>query len=171
MRSQRYGSKIPISELVHIEKKWYNRSMRYTSDLTDAQWEQIKEYFPTGNKSKYDKRELVNAVLYLVKTGCQWRNFPKDFPNWKAVSMFYYHAQKKGVWDKILKMLVKKTRKVQGRNEEPTYALIDSQSVKTTAASEKRGYDGGKNERTQTTYRNRYAWKSTVCLRPCCQYT
>lgn len=118
--------------------------MRYTSDLTDAQWEQIKEYFPAGNKSKYDKRELVNAVLYLVKTGCQWRNLPKDFPNWKAVSMFYYRAQKKEVWDKILKMLVKKTRTAQGRNEEPTYALIDSQSVKTTAASENRGYDGGK---------------------------
>lgn len=58
--------------------------------------------------------------------------------------MFYYRAHKKGVWDKILKMLVKKTRKAQGRNEEPTYALIDSQSVKTTAASENRGYDGGK---------------------------
>ena len=53
-------------------------------------------------------------------------------------------TQKKGVWDKILKMLVKKTRTAQGRNEEPTYALIDSQSVKTTAASENRGYDGGK---------------------------
>ena len=68
--------------------------MRYTSDLTDAQWEQIKDYFPAGNKSKYEKRKLVNAVLYLVKTGCQWRNLPKDFPNWKAVSMFYYRAQK-----------------------------------------------------------------------------
>ena len=73
--------------------------MRYTSDLTDAQWEQIKDYFPAGNKSKYEKRELVNAVLYLVKTGCQWRNLPKDFPNWKAVSMFYYRAQKKGIWE------------------------------------------------------------------------
>ena len=60
--------------------------MRYTSDLTDAQWEQIKDYFPAGNKRKYEKRELVNAVLYLVKTGCQWRNLPKDFPSWKAVS-------------------------------------------------------------------------------------
>jgi putative transposase len=45
----------------------------------------IKDYFPAGNKSKYEKRELLNAVLYLVKTGCQWRNLPKDFPNWKAV--------------------------------------------------------------------------------------
>ena len=135
--------------------------MRYTSDLTDAQWEQIKEYFPAGNKSKYDKRELVNAVLYLVKTGCQWRNLPKDFPNWKAVSMFYYRAQKKGVWDKILKMLVKKTRTAQGRNEEPTYALIDSQSVKTTAASENRGYDGGKKQKDA----------NDIFLEICCVFT
>lgn len=97
-------------------------------------------------------RELVNAVLYLVKTGCQWRNLPKDFPNWKAVSMFYYRAQQKGIWEKVLKMLVKKTRKTNGRNENLGYALIDSQSVKTTAASEKRGYDGEKNERQKKTY-------------------
>ena len=123
--------------------------MRYTSDLTDAQWEIIKDYFPVGNKSKYEKRELVNAVLYLVKTGCQWRNLPKDFPNWKAVSMFYYRAQKKGIWAGILKMLVKKTRKSNGRNENPTYALIDSQSVKTVYNSEKRGYDGGKKRKEE----------------------
>lgn len=123
--------------------------MRYTSDLTDAQWEIIKNYFPAGNKSKYEKRELVNAVLYLVKTGCQWRNLPKDFPNWKAVSMFYYRAQQKGIWDEILKMLVKKTRKANGRKENPSYALIDSQSVKTISASEKRGYDGGKKQKAE----------------------
>lgn len=139
-----------ILELVHIEKIWYNKCMRYTSDLTDAQWEQIKDYFPAGNKSKYEKRELVNAVLYLVKTGCQWRNLPKDFPNWKAVSMFYYRAQKKGIWEEILKMLVKKSRKNAGRNEEPSYALIDSQSVKTTSASENRGYDGGKKQKDES---------------------
>ncbi len=118
--------------------------MRYTSDLTDSQWELIKEYFPAGNKSKYDKREMVNAVLYLVKTGCQWRNLPSDFPKWKAVSMFYYRAQRKGIWDEVQRMLVKKTRIAQGKNESPTYALIDSQSVKSVSASENRGYDVGK---------------------------
>ncbi len=118
--------------------------MRYTSDLTDTQWEMIKEYFPAGNKIKYEKRELVNAVLYLVKTGCQWRNLPTDFPKWKAVSMFYYRAQKNGTWDEVQRMLVKKVRTQKVKNENPTYALIDSQSVKTTSASEGRGYDGGK---------------------------
>ena len=92
----------------------------------------------------------MNAVLYLVKTGCQWRNLPKDFPNRKAVSMFYYRAQKKGIWEEILKMLVKKSRKDAGRNEEPSYALIDSQSVKTTSASENRGYDGGKKQKDES---------------------
>ena len=123
--------------------------MRYTSDLTDEQWEIIKCYFLEGNKSKYEKREMVNAVLYLVKTGCQWRNLPKDFPNWKAVSMLYYCAQKKGIWNEILKILVKKTRKTNGRNEDPTYSLIDSQSVKTTPASENRGYDGVKKRKDE----------------------
>ena len=92
----------------------------------------------------------MNAVLYLVKTGCQWRNLPKDFPNWKAVSMFYYRAQKKGIWEEILKMLVKKSRKNADKNEEPSYALIDSQSVKTTSASENRGYDGGKKQKDES---------------------
>lgn len=144
--------------------------MRYTSDLTDAQWEIIKDYFPVGNKSKYEKREMVNAVLYLVKTGCQWRNLPKDFPNWKTVSMFYYRAQKKGVWDEVLKMLVSKTRKANGRKENQTYALIDSQSVKTTSASEKRDYDGGKNEKAKATHSNRYYGEYSFCLRSCSKY-
>lgn len=124
--------------------------MRYTSDLTDTQWELIKEYFPAGNKSKYEKRELVNAVLYLVKTGCQWRNLPKDFPKWKAVSMFYYRAKKNGTWDNVQRMLVKKVRAQKGKNENPTYALIDSQSVKTTSASDNRGYDGGKKQKVES---------------------
>lgn len=136
--------------LVHIEKMWYNKGMRYTSDLTDAQWELIKEYFPADNKSKYEKRELVNAVLYLVKTGCQWRNLPTDFPKWKAVSMFYYRAQKNGTWDKVQSVLVKKVRTQRGKSETPTYALINSQSVKTTSASENRGYDGGKKRKDES---------------------
>ena len=123
--------------------------MRYTSDLTDSQWEMIKDFFPVGNKSKYEKRELVNAVLYLVKTGCQWRNLPSDFSKWKAVSMFYYRAQKKGTWEEIQRMLVKKTRIEKGKNENPTYALIDSQSAKTTSASDERGYDGGKKRKEE----------------------
>lgn len=118
--------------------------MRYTSDLSDSQWELIKNFFPVGNKSKYEKRELVNAVLYLIKTGCQWRNLPSDFPKWKAVQMFYYRACKAGTWDKIQRELVKKTRITKGKNENPTYALIDSQNVKTVSGGDNHGFDGGK---------------------------
>ncbi len=123
--------------------------MRYTSDLTDGQWEIIKEFFTVGNKSKYDKRELVNGVLYIVKTGCQWRNLPKEFPHWKTVYTFFRRAKLSGLWERILKQLVKQTRINAGRNENPSYGLIDSQSVKTVYASEKRGFDGGKKRKDE----------------------
>lgn len=83
--------------------------MRYTSDMTDSQWEIIK---PILQEAKYrsleEKREQINAVFYLVKTGCQWRNLPKDFPKWKTVYSFYRRACLNGIWDIIHKVLVKK---------------------------------------------------------------
>ena len=125
--------------------------MKYTSDLTDSQWEIIKPMLKeAGYRSMDEKREQVNAVLYLVKTGCQWRNLPKDFPNWKTVYSFYRRACYNGTWDKIQRELVKKTRKAKGKNESPTYALIDSQSVKTAYGNEKRGYDGGKKRKDES---------------------
>jgi putative transposase len=121
--------------------------MGYSTDLTDRQWSMIEPIF-TSNKgqhfSKYSKRELVNAVLYLVKTGCQWRLVPNDFPPHAAVWSFYRRAVKSGKWEKAMDCLVKKTRKDAGRNPAPTYGLIDSQSAKTTSASDDRGFDGGK---------------------------
>ena len=118
--------------------------MRYMSDLTDAQWENIKDFFPVGNKSKWDKRELVNAVLYVVKSGCQWRMLPNNFPPYQTVYTFFSRARKRGVWSRVLEELVVQTRVISGRNANPSYALIDSQSVKTVYASDERGFDGGK---------------------------
>jgi putative transposase len=124
--------------------------MRYTSDMTDSQWEIIKTIL---KKEKYrnieNKREQINAVFYVVKTGCQWRSLPKDFPNWKTVYSFYRRACLNGIWIKIQKELVKKTRILSGKNENPTYALIDSQSVKTASGNENRGYDGGKKRKEE----------------------
>ena len=112
---------------------------KYETDLTDEQWEVIAPLFVNMRK-----RELVNAVLYLVKTGCQWRNLPHDFPPVFTVHSFYRRARLNGLWDKILEHLVKLTRQRAGLSEEPTQALIDSQSVKTTGAVEQKGFDAGK---------------------------
>lgn len=116
----------------------------YPTDLTDSQWKEIEPLFAHMRVRKWQKRELVNAVLYFVKTGCQWRNLPHDFPPWPTVHSFYRRARLSGLLDKILQHLVELTRINAGRNPEPSYAIIDSQSVKTTSASEERGIDGGK---------------------------
>ena len=95
------------------------------------------------------RREQINEVLHLVKTGCQWRNLTKDFPKWKTVYSFYSRACKKGIWSIIQEELIKRIRKQKGKNEQPTYVLIDSQSVKTASSNEKRGYDGGKKQKEE----------------------
>jgi len=108
---------------------------------------------PVGNKSKWPKRTLINAVFYLEKTDCQWRFLPKDYPPHDTVWSFFRRARDNGLWEHIKNALVRETRKRAGRNESPTYAIIDSQSVKTVSASEGRGIDGGKkSEGPETAY-------------------
>lgn len=121
-----------------------NERQKYASDLTDAQWERIAPLFADLRVYKYSKRELLNAVFYVDKTGCQWRNLPHDFPHWATVYSFFRRAKMNGLWDKILLELVEGTRVDAGKNPTPSYAIVDSQSVKTTGASHERGIDGGK---------------------------
>jgi putative transposase len=121
----------------------------YETDLTDEQWEFIAPRFKElvgnyGNRAEWPKRELVNGVLYLVKTGCQWKLLPKDFPPYSTVHTFYRRARLCGLWQVIMDDLVALSRLAAEREPSPTYALIDSQSSKTTSASEERGIDGGK---------------------------
>jgi len=121
--------------------------MGYSTDLTDKQWEIIEAIFKSNKGQhfvEHSKRDLINAVLYLVKTGCQWRLLPNDFPPHDAVWSFYRRAAKSGKWEKAMDCLVKKTREKAGRSPKPSYGIIDSQSVKTTSASEDIGIDGGK---------------------------
>ena len=126
------------------------RRKSYPSDLTDAQWEEIAPLYMGMRKCTWSKRELTDAVLYLVDSGCKWRQLPHDFPPYSTVHSFYRRAKISGLWDKILKHLVKKTRTNAGRGENPSYAIIDSQSVKTVAASEERGIDGGKKRKAES---------------------
>jgi len=121
----------------------------YPSDITDSQWEAISDFFPNGNKSTIHKRSLVEAVLYLVDNGCKWRALPHDYPHWSTVKSFYDRAVASGLWEKIMDFLVRETRKKAGRNENPSYCLLDSQSVKTTSAADERGIDGGKKRKAE----------------------
>ena len=123
----------------------------YLSDLTDSQWEQIKEFFPQNGNSDHHKRSLINAVLYLLDNGIKWRSMPHDYPPWSTVHSFYFRARKSGLWENVQQAIVKKARVAEGRNDSPSYGIIDSQSVKTVYASENRGIDGGKKSEGQET--------------------
>ena len=122
----------------------------YPTDLTDEQWEEIAPLFAGMREYKYSKRELTNAVLYLVDSGCKWRQLPHDFPPVFTVHSFYRRARLSGLWDNILEHLVKVTRENASRDSNPTYALIDSQSVKTAYSSEQIGFDGGKKRKEES---------------------
>ena len=130
-------------------KKIEYKPTNYPSDLTDREWSIIEYFFPVGNKSVWHKRSLVNAVLYLVDNGCKWRAIPHDYPPHDTVWSFYRRARESGLWERIMDTLVKETREKAGREASPSYGIIDSQSVKTVAASEERGIDGGKKRKAE----------------------
>ena len=109
----------------------------------------ISSYFSYGkygNRAKHDKRLLVDAILYVTKTGCGWRQLPTNFPPWQTVYSFFRRAKEKNIWEKVLEQLVSKRRLAMGRSHEPRYAIIDSQSVKTAGGSKERALIGGKCE-------------------------
>ena len=122
--------------------------MRYTSDLTDSEWQLIDYCFPKPNKKgrprKHSFRELLNAVFYVVKTGCQWRNVPKDFAPWGTTYHYFRLWKRTGLWVAIHTHLREQVRVVEGRKPQPSAAIIDSQSVKSSESSDQRGYDAGK---------------------------
>jgi putative transposase len=96
--------------------------MNYPSDCSDEQWDLIKEWFDTadyGHTRKHPRQQLTNAVFYVIETGCQWRQLPSDFPPWKTVYSFYRCARDRGVWERVMDSLVKKSPISDGRNLTP----------------------------------------------------
>jgi putative transposase len=113
----------------------------YPTDLTDRQWRIIEPLIPPakrgGRPRTTDMREIVNAVIYVVKSGCDWRMLPHDFPEWHGVYHYFDAWKKDGTWKKMHDTLRGKVRKKAGKKEQPTAGIIDSQSVKT---AEKGGF-------------------------------
>jgi putative transposase len=125
---------------------------RYDSDLTDRQWDIVADLIPAsksnsttgGRPPKYDRREILNAILYVARTGCQWRLLPHDLPQWSTVYDYFVAWHKAGIFEKINMRLRTRVRLASGKKPEPTAGVIDSQSVKIVANIGFAGFDGAK---------------------------
>jgi transposase len=108
----------------------------YPSDLTGPQWAQVSRFIPApkrgGRPAKYERREITNALLYVVRTGCQWRAMPHDLPPWRIVYWYFRQWKKDGTFNRLLDELRGDLRQAEGRQRQPSAAVLDSQSVKTT---------------------------------------
>lgn len=153
----------------------YIHRQAYQSDLKGQEWKWLKKRLPEpsdkgtrGRPQEWPLREIVNAILYLLRTGCQWRLLPHDLPPWQTVYYHYRKWRKHGIWMKINHLLREQVRQQAGREITPSAAIVDAQSVKTTLVKGERGFDAGKrvNGRKRHVVVDTLGWLLTVLVTP-----
>ncbi len=127
-------------------------SRRYPTDLSEKEWGLLEPYLPAqkwrGRPRLHSPREILNGVFYVLKTGCQWRMLPREFPPWKTVFHYFRAWRLDGTWERLNRVMRERLRAQLGRDPQPSAGIVDSQSVKTTGVGgEQRGFDGGKKVR------------------------
>ncbi|WP_326791290.1 IS5 family transposase [Streptomyces sp. NBC_00841] len=138
----------------------------YPSSLTDAMWDIVKPLLPVpdlrkgGGLRKYGNRLVLDSIFYVLRSGCQWRMLPHDLMPWDAAHRWFTKWRKDGTWDRIHDELRRQVRVVAGRDPEPSAAVIDAQSIKSSEGGEARGFDAGK----RTTGRKRHVIVDTMGL-------
>src|SRR5664280_478496 len=125
-------------------------------DLTDEEWELIADLIPTysgdgriGRPTKWAKRDIVNGILYVAATGCQWRALPSCYPHWNTVHRYHVRWSENGVWERVCERLREQVREREGRDAEPSAGVIDARSVRgaSTVTAPTRGFVAGRRSR------------------------